>query len=153
MWYTRLAEWLRSETVWDRGLLPRGFDSLQISIQNSSSYSNITLSCQISHSHTLMSHSHIYHTLMSHSLVRISHSHVISHVRCLDMTRLSDITLSCHMLHDWTWLTCQMTRHDWDSQTLSDITLSCHMSHDLTWLSVRYDTEYMYICICIHMCT
>jgi len=34
--YTRLAEWLRSETVWDRGLFLRGFDSLRISLQNSS---------------------------------------------------------------------------------------------------------------------
>jgi len=37
--YTRLAEWLRSETVWDRSLCPRGFDSLRISLQNSSFYS------------------------------------------------------------------------------------------------------------------
>ena len=29
--YTRLAEWLRSDTVWDRSLLPREFDSLRIS--------------------------------------------------------------------------------------------------------------------------
>jgi len=35
---TRLAEWLRSETVWDQSLLPRGFDSLCISMQNSSVY-------------------------------------------------------------------------------------------------------------------
>jgi len=25
--YTRLVEWLRSQTVWDGGLIPRGFDS------------------------------------------------------------------------------------------------------------------------------
>ena len=33
---TRLTEWLRSETVWDRGLLPRGLDSLRISMHKSS---------------------------------------------------------------------------------------------------------------------
>jgi len=29
--YARLAEWLRSETIWDRDFLPRGFNSLRIS--------------------------------------------------------------------------------------------------------------------------
>ena len=43
--YTRLAEWLRSQTVWDWGLLPRGFDSLRISMQNSSPQTP-SLSCQ-----------------------------------------------------------------------------------------------------------
>jgi len=34
--YTRLAEWIGSETIRDRSFLPRGFDSLCISMQNSS---------------------------------------------------------------------------------------------------------------------
>jgi len=39
--YTRLAEWSGSETTGDRSFLPRGFDSLRISMQNSSHISAI----------------------------------------------------------------------------------------------------------------
>jgi len=46
---TRLVEWLRAQTVWDGGLLPRGFDSLRISNAKFITYQrqrNIPRTCQ-----------------------------------------------------------------------------------------------------------